>query len=167
MVRKVSLSLFLFFFLLLCFACEKVPENKSLTNENQVNFCSLVDAPQKYESKIIQTKAIVLGYHTFIFYNSQCLEQSKVLALEMSYESRRKIGEALNAKRTNYKTSFLNNNLYAEIIVLGELKENDESLPEVFHPTYKFFVNEIKNVNVLSEEVFPTDEARGARIINK
>ncbi|MEJ7700144.1 MAG: hypothetical protein WKF71_10930 [Pyrinomonadaceae bacterium] len=67
----------------------------------------------------------------------------------------------------NYKTSFLNNNLYAEITVSGELKKNDENEPEVFHPKYKFFVNEIKNVNILPEEIFPNDEARGAKIVKQ
>lgn len=162
--RILLLSLLIF-----ALACEKAQENKLSINENEVNFCSLVDSPEKYKSKVIQTKAIVLGYHTFIFYNSQCLEQSKVLALEMSYESRRKIGEALNAKRINYKASFLNNNLYAEITVLGELKENHEkeSFVWMFHPNYKFFVNEVKNVNILSEEIYPSEEARGVSIINQ
>ena len=156
--RILLLSLLLF-----ALACEKAQENKLSINENEVNFCSLVDSPEKYKSKVIQTKAIVLGYHTFIFYNSQCLEQSKVLALKMSYESRHKIGEALYANKIKYKTSFLNNNLYAEITALGELKENDEKEPDMFHPKYKFFVNEIKNVNILSEEIYPSEEARGVR----
>ena len=73
----------------------------------------------------------------------------------------------INEKKVNYKTSFLNNNLYAEITVLGELKDNDEKEPDVFHPNYKFFVNEIKNVNILSEEIYPSEEARGVRIIKQ
>jgi len=153
--------------LLFALACEKAQENKLLINENEVNFCSIVDSPEKYKSKVTQTKAIVLGYHTFIFYNSQCLEQSKVLALGMSYEARRKIVEALHANKINYKTGFLNNNLYAEITVFGELKENDEKETDVFHPKYKFFVNEVKNVNILSEEIYPSEEARGVRILNQ
>jgi hypothetical protein len=160
--RILLLSLLLF-----ALACEKTQETKISIDENEVNFCSLVDSPEKYKSKVIQTKAIVLGYHTFIFYSSQCLEQDKVLALKMSYESRHKIGEALNANKINYKTNFLNNNLYAEITVLGELKENDEKETDVFHPKYKFFVNEIKNVNILSEEIYPSEEARGVRTIKQ
>jgi hypothetical protein len=83
----------------------------------------------------------------------------------VSYESRRKIFEVVDTNKTNYKTSFLNNNIYAEIEVLGELKENDEKELEVFHPRYKFFVNEIKNVNILSEEILPNDKAMGAKIV--
>lgn len=45
------------------------------------------------------------------------------------------------------------------------MKENDEKELEVFHPRYKFFVNEIKNVNILSEEIFPNDKAMGAKIV--
>jgi hypothetical protein len=154
-------------FLLFALACEKTQENKLSINENEVNFCSFVDSPEKYKAKVIQTKGIVLGYHTFIFYSRQCLEQDKVLALEMDYESRHKIGEALYANKINYKTSFLNNNLYAEITVLGELKENDEKETDVFHPKYKFFVNEIKNVNILLEEIYPSEEARGVRTVKQ
>ncbi len=154
-------------FLLFALACEKVQENKVIINENEINFCSLVDFPEQYESKIIQTKAIVLGFHTFIFYSGQCLEQDRVTALEMNYEFRTKLFEAIEANKVNYKTSFLNNNLYAEITVSGELKKNDENEPEVFHPKYKFFVNEIKNVNILPEEIFPNDEARGAKIVKQ
>lgn len=148
-------------FLLLTIACKNVQETELPLNENEVKFCSIVDAPETYKSKVIQTKAIVLGYHTFIFYNSECLEQEKVLALGMTYESRRKILESMNARKINYKASFLNNNIYAEIEVSGELKENDEKIIDMFHPKYKFFVNEIKNVNILSEEIFPNDESRG------
>ena len=121
----------------------------------------MIDYPKKYESKIIQTKAIVLGFHHFIFYNNQCLEQSKVTALEMNYESRRKLTEAIQANKVNYKTNFLNNNLYAEITVSGELRENNdkEELGE-FHPKYKFFVNEINNVHILSEEIFPSNSVK-------
>jgi hypothetical protein len=64
-------------------------------------------------------------------------------------------------------TNFLNNNLYAEITVLGELKENDEKETDVFHPKYKFFINEIKNVNILSEEIYPSEEARGVRTVKQ
>jgi hypothetical protein len=139
-----------------CFACKKTEENKLISNENEINFCSLVEIPQKYNSRIIQTKAIVLGYHTFIFYNSQCLEEPKVLALEVNYESRSRIIQTINADKRKYKADFLNNNLYAEIIVLGEIKQNDEKKEaKVFHPEYKFFVNEIKEVNILSEEIYP------------
>ncbi len=81
----------------------------------------------------------------------------------MSYEARRKIFEAMDANKINYKTDFLNNNIYAEIEVSGELEVNDEKETEVFHPKYKFFVNEIKNVKLLSEEIFPNDESRGLR----
>jgi hypothetical protein len=154
--RILLLSLLLF-----ALACEKAQENKLSINENEVNFCLIVDSPEKYKSKVIQTNAIILGYHTFIFYNSQCLEQNKVLALEMSYESRRKILESMDARKINYKASILNNNIYAEVEVLGELKENDEKEIDMFHPKYKFFVNEIKNVKILSEEIFPNDEAIG------
>lgn len=141
-------------------ACEK-EQDKKLSNKNEVNFCSLVDSPEEYESKIFQTKAYVLGFHNFIFYSDQCLEQSKVIALEMNYESRHKLIDAISANKINYKTSFLNNNLYAEVMVLGELKENDEKEePEVFHPKYKFFVNKIENVNIPSEEVFPAGKPK-------
>ncbi len=141
--------------LLFALACEKVQESKLPNKENEINFCDLVEFPEKFETKVIQTKAIVLGYHTFIFYNNQCLEQDRILALEMNYESRRKIGEALNANKTKYKAEFLNNNFYAEITVLGILRENDEKETKVFHPKHKFFVKEIKNVDILAEEVFP------------
>lgn len=163
MTKRILLLILLLFI----FACYKAQKNKLSINENEASFCTIVDSPEKYKSKVIQTKAIVLGYHTFIFYDSKCLERSKVLALEMSYETRIKIGEAINAKKTNYKTSFLNNNLYAEITVLGELKENDESAKEIFHPKYKLFVNEIKNITIPSEEIFPNDETRGVVIVNK
>lgn len=160
------IKLFLILSLLLfASSCEKNQENKVTSSKNEINFCSLVSFPEKYESKIIQTKAVVLGFHTFIFYSGQCLEQDKSTALAVSYESRRKIFEVVDTNKTNYKTSFLNNNIYAEIEVLGELKENDEKELEVFHPRYKFFVNEIKNVNILSEEIFPNDKAIGAKIV--
>ena len=163
-MKKVFISLFLCIFFLVGIACEKNQKNKLSANKNEVSFCNLFDTPEKYESKTVQTKAIVLGFHSFIFYSGQCLELDKVLALEMNYESRRKLIEAIKSKKVNYSKDFLNNNLYAEITVLGELKENDKKEPEVFdpqnkifvfHPKYKFFVNEIKNVNILSEEIFP------------
>ena len=147
---------FLLSLLFFALACEKVQEIKLPNKENEINFCALVEFSENFETKVIQTKAIVLGYHTFIFYNNQCLEQDRILALEMNYESRRKISEALNADKTNYKAEFLNNNLYAEITVLGILRENDEKQTEVFHPKHKFFVKEIKNVSILAEEIFPT-----------
>ena len=164
---KMKKQILLISLLLFGLTCEKNRENKSSINENEVNFCSIVDSPEKYKAKVIQTKAIVLGFHTFIFYSSQCLERDKVLALEMNYESRQRIGEALNAKKINYKHSFLNNNFYAEITILGELKDNDEKETDVFHPKYKLFVNEIKNVTILSEEIFPNEETRGVEIIKK
>ena len=166
-MKKVSLSLFLCIFLLYV-ACERGQENKLSTNKNEVSFCSLVDFPEKYESKTFQTKAIVLGFHSFIFYSGQCLELDKVLALEMSYESRRKLIEAIKSKKVNYSKDFLNNNLYAEITVSGEIRKNDGVeephvlRPEykVFRPKYKFFVSEIEVVNILSEEIFLFDEAK-------
>jgi hypothetical protein len=79
----------------------------------------------------------------------------------MNSDSRRKIFDVLNLKKIKYRTSFLNNNVYAEIIVSGELKvNNDEKETEVFYPKYKFFVNEIKHVNILSEEIFPDDNTK-------
>ena len=143
-------------FLLIATACEKVQESEIAVVKDQVDFCSMLEAPERYKSANIQTKAIALGYHQFIFYNSQCLATEKITALEMSYESRHKILETVEANKINYRTSFLNSNIYAEIEVLGELKENDNKKePEIFNPKYKFFVNEIKNVNILSKEIFP------------
>lgn len=153
--------------LLIGLACEKSYENKIVNNDNEANFCSIFNSPERYESKVFQTKAIVLGFHTFIFYNSQCLEQNKVLALEMSYESRQKIGEVISSNKINYKTDFLNNNFYAEINVLGELKKNDENEKDVFRPKYKFFVNEIKDISILSEEIYPSEEARGEKNVKQ
>ena len=122
---------------------------------------------QKYKSSVIQTKAIVLGYHTFIFYSDKCLEQERVLALEMSYESRQKIGEARNANKVKYKTDLLNSNLYSEITVLGELKENtEENALEPHHLKYKFFVKEIKEINILTEEIYPSEKAREVENLN-
>jgi hypothetical protein len=159
MLRNLE-KLFVILFVFLCFSCEKTIDN------NKVSFCSLIETPQKYQAKIIQTKAITLGYHTFIFYSHKCLEQEKVIALEMSNKARQKISEAILAKRFDYKTDFLNSNLYAEITVLGELKENDENKQsELFHPKYKFIVKEIKEVNILKEEIYPTPEARGVKEI--
>lgn len=153
--------MFLFIFLFL--SCIKTTEI-----DNEIEFCSLIDSPQKYQSKPIQTKAIVLGYHTFIFYSDKCLEQEKIIALEMSYESRQKIGKAINTNNIDYKTSFLNNNLYAEITVLGKLKENIKENPlEIYHPKYKFVVKEIKEVNILTEEIYPSEEAKELEIINE
>jgi hypothetical protein len=78
------------------------------------------------------------------------------------------MGEAIIANRKNYKTSFLNNNLYAEITISGELKENEEKQEEqVFKPKYKFFVTEVKSVNALSEEIFPDEKVRGVRKVKK
>lgn len=147
--------------LLIVAACENVQESEIAVVKDRVDFCSMLDAPKKYKSANIQVKAIVLGYHQFIFYNSRCLETEKITALEMSNESRRKILDAIESNKINYRTSFLNNNVYAEIEVLGELKENDDKKKsEIFHPKYKFFVNEILNVTILSEEVFPFDETK-------
>lgn len=156
MVKEFLLSIFLLFSLTLCFACKKTEEIKMISEENEIDFCSLVETPQKFKSKLIQTKGIVLGFHSFIFYSSHCLEQEKILALQMDYESHKKLNETIISNKLNYKTSFLNSNLYAEVSVVGELKENDENEFEVFHPKYKFFVKTIKLVNIISEEVFPT-----------
>ncbi|MGI8669313.1 MAG: hypothetical protein ACR2J3_05615 [Aridibacter sp.] len=168
MIKKLSQILLLFIILPFCFACQTSKEAKTvnLINKSAVDFCVLASTPQNYQSGIIQTKGIVLGYHTFIFYSGKCLVQEKVIALEMSYESRQKIGEARNADKINYKKSFLNNNLYAEITVLGELKKNVEENPlEIYHPKYKFFVSEIKEVNILSKEIYPNEKARGIETI--
>lgn len=172
--KRLYLLLFLFLFLSFNSACAKVEESNLPINETGVNFCELVAAPQRYQSKIIQTKAIVLGYHTFIFYSGQCLTNEKVAALEMDYEQRHKLGEAIAANKINYKTNFLNSNLYAEITVSGELKENNEietdfyqSDVEIFRPKYKFFVSRIENINILAEEIYPSEEARGVRIVNQ
>ena len=128
----------------------------------------MLDSPQKYKARIIQTKAIVLGYHGFIFYSGECLDENKIIALEMSYEARHKMSEAIIDGRRNYKSNYLNGNLYAEITVLGELRENNEKQEEqVFRPKYKFFVTEIKNVSVLSEEILPVEKARGEKEIQK
>ena len=159
MIQKNFIKLFILLCLSFNLSCQKLPKTKSISNEVTVNFCSLTDTSQEYELKIIQTKAIVLGYHDFIFYSQQCLEEEKVIALEMDYESRQKLIEAINVNKTDYKAEFLNHNLYAEIIALGELKLNDDKqreMPEVYHPKYKFFVKKINAVNTLSEEIFPT-----------
>ncbi|MDQ3633350.1 MAG: hypothetical protein M3405_02415 [Acidobacteriota bacterium] len=168
MIKKISQILILFIILPFCFVCQTFKEVKTVNviNKSVLDFCVLANAPQNYQSGIIQTKGIVLGYHKFIFYSDKCLEQEKVIALEMDYESRQKIGEARNANKINYKKSFLNNNLYAEITVLGELKDNVEKNPlEIYHPKYKFFVKEIKEVNILSEEIYPNEKARGVETI--
>ncbi len=168
MIKKISQILILFIILPFYFACQTFKEVKTVNviNKSVVDFCVLANTPQNYQSGTIQTKGIVLGYHTFIFYSDKCLEQEKVIALEMSYESRQKIGEARNANKINYKKDFLNNNLYAEITVLGELKENDESeQSEVFRPKYKFFVKEIKEVSILSKEIYPSEKVRGVETI--
>jgi hypothetical protein len=159
----------LFIILLLCFACQKSKEIKSLNviDKDVVDFCVLANAPQSYQSKIIQTKAIVLGYHTFIFYSNKCLEHEKVIAIEMSYKDRQKIGEAKLNKNKTYQKDFLNNNLYAEITVSGAIKENlEETELEIYHPKYKFVVKEIKEINILTKEIYPNAEARGLEEIN-
>jgi hypothetical protein len=154
---------FLIISLCICVLFNATCENKKMLSafEKEENFCSLVASPEKFESKFIQTKAIVLGYHAFIFYNGQCLESDKILALEMNYNSRKKLIETINSKKVNYSKSFLNNNLYAEITVSGKMEKYDgEEETLVFHPKYKFFVSEIKEVNILSEEIFPSEESR-------
>ncbi len=154
--------------LVLSFACETKQENKLSINKNEVSFCSMLDSPEQYKSRITQTKAIVLGYHSLILYSGECLAENKIIALDMDYESFKKMGEAIIANRKNYKTSFLNNNLYAEITISGELKENEEKQEEqVFKPKYKFFVTEVKSVNALSEEIFPDEKVRGVRKVKK
>lgn len=163
MRHKIHLILGLLLFVLfsLNMACEKVYDENLSNIKDEINFCSLVNLPEEYESKIIKTKAYILGFHKFIFYSDQCLEQNKVIALEMNYESRHKLVDAISANKINYKTDFLNNNLYAEITVSGELKENDdEEEPEVFHPKYKFFANKIEKVNIPSEEIFPVGKTK-------
>lgn len=165
LIMKKQILLLIF----LCFALACGEDQKTATSleESEVGLCSIIDSPESYKSRVIQTTGIVLGFHTFILYNSQCLQQDKVLALGMNYESRQKLAEALNPKRINYKTSFINNNLYAELTVLGYLMENDENESGVFHPKYKFFVNEVKNVNILSVEIYPSEKARREGILSK
>lgn len=154
--NKLISILLLPIFLLFKVACENEQQNKLPSDKSEIGFCSLLDFPEKYKSKPIQIKGIVVGFHTFIFYNKECLEQNKVIALEMNYESRKKLIESIKANNINYKTNFLNHNLYGKITAQGELKENNEQEEaEVFRPKYKFFVNEIKIVNILSEEIFP------------
>lgn len=154
--------------LVLSFACKTTQENKLPIDKDEVNFCSMLDSPEEYKSRIIQTKAIVLGYHSLILYSGECLVENKIIALDVNYESFKKIGEAITANRKNYPTSYLNNNLYAEITISGELKENDEKQENlVFKPKYKFFVTDVKSVNVLSEEIFPSEKVQGAREVKK
>lgn len=166
MKNKLIFTSILLIFLLFNVSCNKVQEKEVVESGNLVNFCSLAGSPEKYESKSIETKAIVLGYHSFIFYSGECIEQNKIIALDMSYESRYKILEAISLNKINYHTDYLNNNVYAEIFASGELKKNvEKEEEEVFHPKFKFFVNEIKDIKILTEEILPTEEWKNNKTI--
>jgi hypothetical protein len=168
MKQQLIISSFVLFFLSFTLACQKVQENKLPITENEVDFCSLFNSPEKYESKIIQTKAIVLGYHDFIFYSSQCLNVDKVMSLEINYDMRKVISEA-NSHKGIYKNDLFAHNIYAEITASGELTKNNaenyalpqvvetnaKSKEKVFKPKYRFLVTELKDVKVLSKEIMP------------
>ncbi|MEJ7700145.1 MAG: hypothetical protein WKF71_10935 [Pyrinomonadaceae bacterium] len=78
--------------MLFALASEKVQENKVIINENEINFCSLVDFQKNTNQKLFKQKQLYWLSH-FHFYSDQCLEQDRVTALEMNYEFRTKLFE--------------------------------------------------------------------------
>ena len=128
------------------FSCRNNEEisNKKVENSNEVAFCDLMANPENYKSKIIQTKAVIRGYHSFILYNENCCEVEKVVnAQGIDFEGRRKLFEKIKEKFPEWNKS----DVSGEITVLGKLENNDIKPIYPFEkmPRYKFTILEVKN----------------------
>jgi hypothetical protein len=126
------------------FSCrndEKI-SNKKAGNSNEVDFCALMANPESYKSKIVQTKAIIRGYHGFILYSENCCEVKKVVnAQGIGFEGRRKLFEKINRIYPEWNKS----DVSGEIIVSGKLEDNDIKPSNFFErmPQYKFTILEV------------------------
>lgn len=122
---------------------EKI-SNKKVENSNEVDFCALMINPESYKSKVIQTKAVIRGYHSFILYNESCCEVDKVVnAQGIDFEKRRKMFEKINEIYSGNAKS----DVSGEVVVLVKLEDNDikPSYSGDTMPKYKFTILEIKS----------------------
>lgn len=123
-----------------CGESEKSP-NK-VENSNEVDFCTLITNPESYKSKVIQTRAVIRGYHSYILYNENRCEVEKVAnAQGIDFKGRRKLFEKINEIYPEWNRS----DVSGEISVLGKLEDNDIKPAYSFErmPQYKFTILEI------------------------
>lgn len=148
-----------------CSDGEKIP-NKKTENSNEVDFCALLTNPERYKSKIIQTKAVIRGYHSFILYNENCCEVEKVVnAQGIGFEGRRKLFEKINQIYPEWNKS----DVSGEIVVSGKLEDNDIKPAYSFErmPQYKFTILEVKDYQPKKELMNSCLNDYDSRVIEK
>lgn len=123
-ITSLSLAATLIGVLLFGFGCDNGEKNLSPRAESskEVDFCVLMADPEAYKSKLIQTKAIIRGYHDFILYDENCCELEKVVKAQgIGFEERRRLFEKIKEVYPNWNKS----DVKGEITVLGRLEVND------------------------------------------
>ena len=115
------------FYLIISYVCSNCRSNEAISNQqikssNDVEFCAVLANPENYKAKILQIKAVIRGYHSYILYNENCCAVDKVVnAQGIDYEMRRKMAEKINEVYAgNAKSDFS-----GEITIWGKLEDND------------------------------------------
>jgi hypothetical protein len=125
-------------------------------HEQPNSFCGVLSQPEAFLEKEIRVEGLLLGYHFIIFYHPDCLDETKVVALDIDSETRGLISEEISKAGGSFQTRSLGNNLYARVEIVGLFAVNDIFWQEgVSKPKFKIKVQELLNVSVPFEEIPP------------
>lgn len=116
----------------------------------------MLSQPGEFLEKEVRVEGLLLGYHFIIFYHPDCLDETKVVALDLDPETRGLIFEEISKAGGSFQTRSLGNNLYARVEIVGLFAVNDIFWQEgVSKPKYKIKLKELLSVALPLEEIPP------------
>jgi hypothetical protein len=91
-----------------------VPPNTSLT------LCDLIRNSSDYDSKIVRVRAMLVGYHEIVLYDSNCKSEENYVRADFDSTSRQKLIDAIS---TLNGVGFLHGNFEARVVLTGRFEK--------------------------------------------
>ena len=133
------------------------------TQSKPVSLCDLVKNPERYNYKIIQVEAIVVGYHHQHLYDPAC--NTEGTPTWANYESPQAADKMMKAIAALDGEGFERGNIWAKVILIGRFEERsagdssswmeEPSFPQI-HPIkdrFRFDIMHVQHAEPVAPEV--------------
>jgi hypothetical protein len=125
-----------------------------------LSFCDLVQNAERFNSKVVRVRAILIGYHEIALYDSSCGSDIKYIRADFDADSRQQLIKAIDSLNG---AGFRNGNFWANFVLSGHfekipdcrIKYKESGMPSRNHINYcyRLVVSKVEHVEAVASTI--------------
>ena len=136
--------------------------NQNSAADSSLSFCDLVQNTERFNSKVVRIRAILIGYHEIVLYDPSCGSDIKYIRADFDVDSRQQLIKAIDSLNG---AGSRNGNFWADVVLSGRfekipnadcrIKYKDSGMPNRNHINYcyQLVVSNVEHVEGVASNV--------------